>query len=30
MERIRPANGTDQKRLSAAPSRWGDPASTMR
>src|SRR5262249_19934808 len=30
MERMRPANGIDQKRLSSAPSRWGDPASTMR
>ena len=30
MERMRPANGIDQKRLSPAPSRWGDPASTMR
>jgi len=30
MERMRPANGIDQKRLSPAPSRWGDPASTIR
>src|SRR5215471_15616010 len=30
MEIMRPANGIDQKRLSPAPSRWGDPASTMR